>query len=984
MRTLDTEQAALAASTTTQKIELVKLTTYTDRDAETVSNTYYLSHVPVLYDYGNTGTDRQFEPFLVNVSQSVESMPNMPEPGDLSAMTGSRVLTLRNGDRDGTSLWEILLADQVESARVEIARLGIEGSSARRFYDQRALTGSEHTVLYRGRVAQVRGVSNDEITLLIERDWPEIPWLIANDEATVAPRDVGRRVQIVYGSVEKVPAIGWKIGWITTTAGSIETTDTTIELTDARGIASTGTNGLWISGDLISWTGKTGNQLTGVTGLDFSHVMGELVREVVEPATWLVNSEESDAVPEVYVRNPFTEALVRLPALLYSIVLDDTGTVSGRTVTSIMMTDGQLALLFRFLASGVVPDTSEIRHFGTHHGALPDATKITPGGAILEDDKTNDRFTPFQINGGVNPRQNLFFKNVPGRTVTARTIFFDITVGASQTLEVYDAASGGTLLGSVGTGGAARTFAADDPIEITISDFTVESYFIHFTANISNDCVGVWMVEEYDDGTDRTSVTIHEFSEDIGDLNVETSQAEAISIQDPSSANYWDFTGSSGGSFQDNGYRWPWSFHSATIGDPRLSGGPLFGVDEIVFEFRYQIVSTGTVTPGSTWLIRVVSDTSGTLDRFFSIEIDTDTVIDAGEQTIRASFYPEYAEHEWMFLNSFSVYTFIRLEAEPDTENTEFQLIELRVYTNGVGAAEEDVIQRAAIRSGNALEVFADVDGIPAPTGGIGSTSEGDLITGTKDQLLHLTSILCGMPASVITNTHNTNYNSFIGSNDRLDFLLNALGSDFAEVLTRYGYEIRANVIPVEGSAVTELFFGMANEGASKPYPYAGTQYEITQWREVVEQGRDFRDLRTRTRFLYSWQPVDGESIDGFRQVINSSPEDNDLSSFHPLDYLADAEARFGRRDANPREFLAHQVLGFAGIAATFYSMELARYACAFELRGVPAAEALQSELGDVIDFTPPTRSSAIKGRLVRIQRNSRPDTFDLTAVEVP
>jgi hypothetical protein len=56
---------------------------------------------------------------------------------------------------------------------------------------------------------------------------------------------------------------------ITTLASSSSSGDTTLDLTDATDFPASG-NGI-IEGDTIQWTGKNGNTLTGVTGLDNAH-----------------------------------------------------------------------------------------------------------------------------------------------------------------------------------------------------------------------------------------------------------------------------------------------------------------------------------------------------------------------------------------------------------------------------------------------------------------------------------------------------------------------------------------------------------------------------------------------------------------------------------------------------------------------------------------------------------------------------------------
>jgi hypothetical protein len=52
---------------------------------------------------------------------------------------------------------------------------------------------------------------------------------------------------------------------------------TTVDLTSASSFTSSGSGN--IDGDSFTWTGKSSNQLTGVTGVSFDHLTGVLVQE---------------------------------------------------------------------------------------------------------------------------------------------------------------------------------------------------------------------------------------------------------------------------------------------------------------------------------------------------------------------------------------------------------------------------------------------------------------------------------------------------------------------------------------------------------------------------------------------------------------------------------------------------------------------------------------------------------------------------------
>lgn len=62
----------------------------------------------------------------------------------------------------------------------------------------------------------------------------------------------------------------------TTANGAVAVGATSITLVSATGFASSGSGN--IDGDTFSWTGKTGQQLTGVTGTSVAHVTGVIVQ----------------------------------------------------------------------------------------------------------------------------------------------------------------------------------------------------------------------------------------------------------------------------------------------------------------------------------------------------------------------------------------------------------------------------------------------------------------------------------------------------------------------------------------------------------------------------------------------------------------------------------------------------------------------------------------------------------------------------------
>lgn len=63
----------------------------------------------------------------------------------------------------------------------------------------------------------------------------------------------------------------------TTANGAVSIGDTTITLTSASAFATAGSGN--IDGDTISWTGKSSNDLTGVTGVSIAHASGVTIQQ---------------------------------------------------------------------------------------------------------------------------------------------------------------------------------------------------------------------------------------------------------------------------------------------------------------------------------------------------------------------------------------------------------------------------------------------------------------------------------------------------------------------------------------------------------------------------------------------------------------------------------------------------------------------------------------------------------------------------------
>ncbi len=366
MKTLDATQALEIVKTGIQVVDLVRLQTYTDRDAGTVDSSFYFGGNTHQYDYGNLGTDRQFEPLLRSISITAEEMPHLPDPiAALSGVLAKRcTIALLNREREtGNRLIEDLRADNLEGATIEWAQLMLAPGDS--WSDLTSYTGDEHTVRYRGELTRVIEITDETIELEFQTDAPRIPWIVASDATENDPRDLGRRLPIVYGDTVRVQAVGWEVGSRTTLAEKITASQTgAIEFTDTSAFPSSGT--IAIGSEIIDYTNNASNQLTlSVRGADSStaakHTAGDIVVEMIATATWIVAGHEVEAIGDVYIENPFNQEITRVTDA-FTKTPDDAVTIGGGVVVaSISFTQAQIQTMLDTLAAAAAVDQQPAR-----------------------------------------------------------------------------------------------------------------------------------------------------------------------------------------------------------------------------------------------------------------------------------------------------------------------------------------------------------------------------------------------------------------------------------------------------------------------------------------------------------------------------------------------------------------------------------------------------------------------------------------------
>lgn len=495
MKPIDAGQASLLAAPQLSLVTLCKLVTYSDRAAGTVQATRYFSDGARRYDWANEGTVRQFEPWLLSMEPARDTMnhlPSMDGGGLESALRRRRGITLRNWLPETASyLYATLRAENLEGARIEIAQLAIDRGAGASFEDLTGFAGSEQTCTFRGVVASVSRVDEQEIELALAAELPSIPWIYAHDSALNDPADLGKRIPIVVGSAKHVPAIGWRVGSVTTLAAVADALATTLALTDASLFASSATNGARVGSQLISWTGKTGNQLTGVTGLYRAQTAGQLVVELVSSATWIVSGKPVSAIGDVYAADPFTGALVRVTTAHTKTVADSL-TIPGATVASISMSSGNIQGLLDAMAQvGQQPSTED----------LPTETRRP---TLVSSMTSGDHCRDGNLGSAETSSVGVLFTwpTVPGRSIVEVTYEVYATIANGDTLDFRWPT--GTTTPAVHTisndSGSART----DWWRWTTSD---PDYIGTSMGVLCNDVFQVQRIERYSSGPTRLSET---------------------------------------------------------------------------------------------------------------------------------------------------------------------------------------------------------------------------------------------------------------------------------------------------------------------------------------------------------------------------------------------------------------------------------------------------------------------------------------------
>lgn len=357
-KSLSSRQTETVGRRARATIPLVKWTTYSDKAAGTVANTRYFSDRACIYDYGNAGTNRHFYDALVSLPDRFRAtMNHLPDAQGGAAPSQRKLsLTFANAplETTDTSLLATLRSDGLEMSTVEIAELDRKWESEPDGIDLRALTGDEHVVWGRFDVEGLERASEADLTVGLVSPEPEIPWVVLADATNNDPEDLGKRHNIIYGSVKRVRCLGVTAPARTTLAQAITATTTgDVKVTSTTGMGTVAQiGGERVSGsvtDAVTYNISARAQ-SGTVAAD--HPAGTAMVEILNGAKWAFSGHVSKAIDAVYCMNPYNGELFTLTSSThYSTTLNDSG------ISTISMTDTQMKALYDAMARSAAVTT---------------------------------------------------------------------------------------------------------------------------------------------------------------------------------------------------------------------------------------------------------------------------------------------------------------------------------------------------------------------------------------------------------------------------------------------------------------------------------------------------------------------------------------------------------------------------------------------------------------------------------------------------
>jgi len=263
-------------------------------ELQLTGETVYLSNRSITVD-GQAHTPR------LTGAVEIELDGSFTPDGGGQPKIGNARLTLANADDVTGAPWSDLLATRTLPGRRAILRqeyVNAAGSPLALADTMPLLDGILH-------LPEERLFTDTEVSLEIldgSAAWhkPIGTPITAAAYPGAAAEVIGTIEPLVVGSIKKHKCIPVDIGARTTLREGLSVNGNTVKLTDASGFPSSGS--IYIDGDEIAYTAKSGNDLTGASGVGYTHDYGATVAEKKSAYDWLVAGHPCKAISAVYVR----------------------------------------------------------------------------------------------------------------------------------------------------------------------------------------------------------------------------------------------------------------------------------------------------------------------------------------------------------------------------------------------------------------------------------------------------------------------------------------------------------------------------------------------------------------------------------------------------------------------------------------------------------------------------------------------------------
>lgn len=992
MITLDPKQEQIASRSTAMMVTLVKLDTFASYVNEIIDETFYLSTLPLRYQWDGSTTNT-FRGVLKSVLPISRGFPHIPDPNVLTTRD-SMGIVFDATKWSGEFPWNRFTDKNLIGARIEVASLLLDLGTPRPddWQDQSSL-GAVHVVRFRGEVTDTPEYDDEgnQFGLTCESLEPIISWPIASDETEVSERDFGKLYPIPIGRPKRVPLVQRQVGWITTILNAMsQTQQGTVFVTDTAGLPAAGEFALWIGSERISAT-VTGpfsinivQRATNLGGLPTTariHNAGSVLIEEIDVARYVFSGVASLGMQQLYARSPHTNELVLIPTSLYGFATQDETLDPGEKLGVVSFTPFLWGQVIRKLNNEaniamqpVFAQSSSIRteiaartgeftpavNFQATHtivtlldgGINPQLVSSFSSSAIgansaacfywLNTDITSDtevverfrllldytisngndafNFIQFRARGGflgLASETVLHYANVAGNTTTqSRSEISDwFTVPAGTTMA--DMRNGATFSANSPLINFFIEFNGTGAIQMNIdqADFTVE---VEIGGSIMQTQLAVA------DGAQEIGFNLDLFADVLGAVNTGT-VTSLVNFDKIDQTNN------------------DWVGVNCSLSD---IAGPFFGIQSL------------SPTPGTA-----ITRTMALLSMNPAINLSAaprlrfEYKLNPGTWDGMDNGWTAFQIQILSGANIFVRWTWPKSVLHGDDAWHQFTL-------DPFGSGPQFHSIAGTLNYSNIIQINIDWNMRGASFGGAFSIR--NLRTEARTFPEHPIDVAewliedqAGQTADTGTfATAKTNLPSV-----KVSGVIETLGASFGTVLARLGHEARTNFVPSEGASGT--VYKAFN--ALSTYAFAASTKMLGE----------FRGLRTKTKILDE-QPTEfvglynhrsdfpADSTEGFRSLIQANASTNDISADVPTLDITNAQDRVGVRPSDP--------IGFMYLPDSVSAIEVFAYYVHESLRGdarrysmrVPYSVGYALESGDIIQFTPRWKTSAVKCRIVR------------------